>query len=148
MKNKDEQRGMTIIVKTITRWTVLLIMLYGVYITFFGHLSPGGGFAGGVIVTLSFMHIILAYGKDFVIRKFNEKVASVLETTGGLMFLTIAIIGFALGIFFKDFLGKGKIFSVFSGGIILPSNIAIMFKVGFGMFSAFLALIMFTHKKE
>lgn len=148
MKETNEQQGMSIIVKTVTRWTVLLIILYGVYVTFFGHLSPGGGFAGGVIVALSFIHIILAYGKNFVVRKFNEKVVSALEITGGLMFLTIAIIGFALGIFFKDFLGKGKIFSIFSGGIILPSNIAIMFKVGFGMFSAFLALIMFTHKKE
>ncbi len=148
MKNKNSQPGMTLIVKTVTRWTILLIMLYGVYITFFGHLSPGGGFAGGVIIALSFIHIILAYGKDVVVKKFNERISSILEATGGLMFLTIAILGFTLGIFFKDFLGKGKIFSIFSGGIILPSNIAIMFKVGFGMFSAFLALIMFTHKKE
>ncbi|MCS7227768.1 MAG: hypothetical protein NZ839_02240 [Endomicrobia bacterium] len=147
MKDKNfRQQGMTLIVKTVTRWTVLLIMLYGWYITFFGHLSPGGGFAGGVIVVLSFIHIILAYGKEFVVKKVNETLAGVLETTGGLIFLTIAILGFITGIFFSNFLGKGKLFSLFSAGIILPSNIAIMLKVGFGMFSAFLCLILFSGK--
>lgn len=149
MKTKNnKQSGMTLIVKTVTRWTVLLIMLYGWYITLFGHLGPGGGFAGGVIVVLSFIHIILAYGKDFVISKINETLAGVLETTGGLLFLSIAILGLATGIFFKDFLGKGEVFSLFSGGIILPANIAIMIKVGFGMLSAFLCLILFYHKED
>ncbi|MEN3013704.1 MAG: MnhB domain-containing protein [Endomicrobiia bacterium] len=148
-KNSKNNSGMSLIVKTVTRWTILLIILYGLYITFFGHLGPGGGFAGGVIVVLSFIHIILAYGKDFVVRRINEYLASILETTGGLMFLSIAILGFATGIFFKDFLGQGKIFSLFSGGIILPANVAIMLKVGFGMLSAFLCLILFSlHKGE
>ncbi len=145
---KDKNSGMTLIVKTVTRWTVLLIMLYGFYITFFGHLGPGGGFAGGIIVVLSFIHIILAYGKDFVVKKINENIAGILETTGGLLFLTIAILGLFTGIFFKDFLGKGKVFSIFSAGIILPANIAIMIKVGFGMLSAFLCLILFSSQQE
>ncbi|MCS7151437.1 MAG: hypothetical protein NZ928_03515 [Endomicrobia bacterium] len=144
----NKHTGMTLIVKTVTRWTVLLIMLYGWYITFFGHLSPGGGFAGGVIVALSFIHIILAYGKDFVAEKISEHLAGILETTGGLMFLTLAILGLAAGIFFKDFLGQGKVFSLFSGGIILPANIAIMIKVGFGMLSAFLCLILFSYQDK
>lgn len=146
MKNKNY--GMTLIVKTVTRWTVLLIMLYGWYITFFGHLGPGGGFPGGIIVVLSFIHIILAYGKEFVVKKINEHIAGILETTGGLLFLTIAILGLTTGIFFKDFLGKGKIFSLLSGGIILPANIAIMIKVGFGMLSVFLCLILFYSQQD
>ncbi|MCX7957243.1 MAG: hypothetical protein N2643_05095 [Endomicrobia bacterium] len=149
MKNNlNKSNGMTLIVKTVTRWTVLLIMLYGWYITFFGHLGPGGGFAGGIIVVLSFIHIILAYGKDFVVKKINELLAGILETTGGLMFLAISILGFATGIFFKDFLGQGKVFSLLSGGIILPANIAIMLKVGFGMLSAFLCLILFLPENK
>ena len=40
-------KGMTIIVKTITSWVKMLIFLFGIYIILFGHLTPGGGFAGG-----------------------------------------------------------------------------------------------------
>ena len=56
---KRPEEGMTLIVKTITRLTVGLIMLFGIYIVLHGHLTPGGGFAGGVIVALSFIHLML-----------------------------------------------------------------------------------------
>jgi len=147
-QNNNDKKGMTLIVKTVTRWTVLLIILYGLYITFFGHLGPGGGFAGGVIVALSFIHIILAYGKEIVMKKFNETVSSILESLGGLLFLTIAVLGFIVGVFFKNFLGKGAPFNIISAGIILPSNLAIALKVGFGIFGAFLALILFIYKEK
>jgi len=47
--SKEHEKGMSLIVKTITRLTVGLILLYGIYIVLHGHVSPGGGFAGGVI---------------------------------------------------------------------------------------------------
>lgn len=143
---QEPKNGMTLIVKTITRLTVILIILYALYITFHGHLTPGGGFAGGVILALSFVHVVIAFGKDFAVKNFTGIVSSILESVGALVFLSIAVIGFFAGAFFKNFLGKGNIFELFSGGIILPSNLAIMLKVGFGMFSAFLCLIFFVTK--
>lgn len=115
-------KGMSVIVKTITRLTVLLIILYGLYITFHGHLTPGGGFVGGVVLALSLVHIVLAFGKEFVVKKFNENIVSVLESVGGILFLLVAVLGFISGVFFKNFLGLGRVFSLISGGIILPSN--------------------------
>ena len=56
-----EPQGMSLIVKTITRLTVGLILLFGIYIVLHGHLSPGGGFAGGVIIALSFTAIADRY---------------------------------------------------------------------------------------
>ncbi len=41
---------MTIIIQTVIRNIVPFIMIFGAYVTFFGHLSPGGGFAGGSIL--------------------------------------------------------------------------------------------------
>ena len=46
--SKEHGDGMSVIVKTVTRLTVGLIFLYGIYIVLHGHLTPGGGFAGGV----------------------------------------------------------------------------------------------------
>ena len=63
---------MSLIVKTITRLTVGLIFLFGVYIVLHGHVTPGGGFAGGVIIALSFIHLMLAFGKDTALKKLSE----------------------------------------------------------------------------
>ncbi|MFH1553089.1 MAG: MnhB domain-containing protein, partial [Candidatus Omnitrophota bacterium] len=137
--------------KTITRLTVGLILLYGIYIVLHGHLSPGGGFAGGVIIALSFINLILAYGKEEAFRKFSRKAASLFESTGALLFLSIALLGFTGGYFFLNFISKGTPFKLFSAGIIPLCNIAISFKVGAGIFAIFVALILLkldVDKKE
>lgn len=138
----DPKKGMTLIVKTITRLTVGLILLFGIYIVSHGHISPGGGFAGGVIVALSFIHIMLAYGKDAAFRKVNQNIASVFESVGALMFITLAIIGIATGYFFFNFALKGEPFTLFSAGLIPLYNIAICFKVGSGLFIIFIILVL------
>jgi multicomponent Na+:H+ antiporter subunit B len=141
---KNEEAGMTLIVKTITRLTVGLILLYGIYIVLHGHISPGGGFAGGVIIALSFIHIMLAFGKELALKKLNQAVASFFESLGALMFLSIALLGFIGGYFFFNFFfNKGNPFQLFSAGIIPLCNIAICFKVGAGLFAIFAALVLY-----
>ena len=139
----NKETGMTLIVKTITRLTVGLILLYGIYIVLHGHLSPGGGFAGGVIIALSFIHLMLAFGKDIALKKLSQAAASVLESLGALMFLSIALLGFLGGyVFFNFFLHKGRPFELFSAGIIPLCNIAISLKVGAGLFAIFAVLVL------
>jgi len=144
MNKKTKQPGMTLIVKTITRLTVGLILLYGIYIVTHGHLSPGGGFAGGVIIALSFVHLMLAFGKDLALKKLSESLASFFESFGAIMFLTIALLGFIGGYFFFNFVFKGKPFNLFSAGIIPLCNIAICLKVGAGLFAVFVALVLLS----
>ena len=146
---RKTEKGMTIIVKTITRLTVGLILLYGIYIVLHGHISPGGGFAGGVIIALSFIHLMLAFGKEFALKKLSQAAASVLENLGALMFLIIALLGFLGGYFFFNFFPhKGEPFALFSAGIIPLCNIAICLKVGAGLFAIFAVLILFRGKEE
>lgn len=136
---------MTLIVKTITRLTIGLILLYGIYIVLHGHVSPGGGFAGGVIIALSFIHLTLAFGKGVALRRLNEVRISLLESIGALAFLSIALLGFGGGYFFFNFLNKGVAFDLFSAGTIPLSNIAICLKVGIGLFAIFVTLVV-TYK--
>ena len=63
---------MTLIVKTVTRITLGFIILYGIYIASNGDVAPGGGFVGGVIIALSFVHIMLAFGKDVALRRLHS----------------------------------------------------------------------------
>jgi len=136
-----KEQGMSIIVKRITKITVSLIFLYGVYIVLHGHLTPGGGFAGGVIIALSFIHLVLAFGKEVALKRLSESAASIIESLGGLLFLGMALLGLLAGsLFFLNALPKGKPFDLFSSGIILVCNIAIAMKVGAGLFSIFIAM--------
>ncbi len=143
-----EKSGMTIIVKTITRLMVGLILLYGIYIVSHGHVSPGGGFAGGVIIALSFVHLMLAYGKDVALKKLPKKAASFFESAGAILFLSIALLGFTGGYFFLNFIPKGEPFRLFSAGIIPLCNIAISLKVGAGLFAIFIALVLLEFDSE
>ncbi|MGB3082427.1 MAG: MnhB domain-containing protein [Candidatus Omnitrophota bacterium] len=140
--SREHEKGMSLIVKTITRLTVGLIFLYGVYIVVHGHVSPGGGFAGGVIIALSFIHLMLAYGKEAALKRLPKAAASRFESTGAILFLSIALLGFIGGYFFLNFIPKGEPFKLFSAGIIPLCNIAICFKVSAGIFAIFTALIL------
>jgi len=67
-----EDKGMTLIVKTVTRITLGFILLYGIYLALNGHISPGGGFVGGVIMSLAFIHIMLAFGKEAALKRLGS----------------------------------------------------------------------------
>ena len=131
--------GMTIIVKTIGSWVKILIVLFGIYIVLFGHLTPGGGFAGGVILASSYLLLMLAFGREFVEKDLPLAINSKLDCLGALLFALIAILGFVFGgTFFFNFLHQkyqiGESFHLISAGTIPLANIAIGLKVGASLF--------------
>ena len=150
--------GMTIIVKTISSWVKMLIILFGIYIILFGHLTPGGGFAGGVILASAYVLLMLAFGRKAVEADFPLKAASKLDCVGALLFAAIAVAGLVVaGSFFVNFMHQeylaGKPLALFSAGTIPLSNIAIGLKVGASLFLVILILSVFrmdnsTEKKE
>ncbi len=146
--SKEHDKGMTLIVKVITRLTVGLILLYGIYIVLHGHITHGGGFAGGVIIALSFVHLMLAYGRDVALKKLPKSAMSFFVSAGALIFLGIALLGFFGGYFFLNFISKGEPFRLFSAGIIPLCNIAISLKVGAGLFAIFIALVFLKFEWE
>ena len=146
--NDDNGKGMSLIVKTVTRLTVGLIFLYGVFIVLHGHLTPGGGFAGGVIIALSFLHMVLAFGRESAMRGLRDSTITLTEGAGAVAFLSVALLGFAGGFFFANVLPKGQPFHLFSAGLIPMSNIAIGCKVGAGLFAIFLALVLLRPEGE
>lgn len=146
--SREPEKGMSLIVKTITRLTVGLILLYGIYIISHGHISPGGGFAGGIIIALSFVHLLLAYGKETALKKLPKAATSFFESMGAILFLGIAMLGFTGGYFFLNFISKGEPFKLFSAGIIPLCNIAISLKVGAGLFAIFVALVLLKLEPE
>jgi multisubunit Na+/H+ antiporter MnhB subunit len=136
-------QGMTIIVKTISSWVKVLIVLFGIYIILFGHLTPGGGFAGGVILASSYVLLMLAFGGEFVKKDLPLSLVSKLDCLGAFMFIMIAILGLVFGgAFFANFLFDkyGQPLHLLSAGTIPFSNIAIGLKVGASLFLVIFSL--------
>jgi len=139
-----QSSGMTLIVKTVTRVSVWLIILYGIYIILHGHLTPGGGFAGGVIIALAFLNLMLAYGRDFIKKWVNISFLHDIESSSAALFLVIGILGIAFsGYFLANFLGHGKLFDLYSAGTIPILNIIIGAKVSMGLFVVVWAISIF-----
>jgi len=116
------------IVKTVSRTIIPFIFLFGVYMIFFGHISPGGGFQGGVIVSMGIILAIVAYGED-IIDKYKTEI-SFIEILAVSFFITAGISGMLLG---KSF------FSSF--GAIWVLNIIIGVKVCSGIVLFFMLFI-------
>lgn len=147
-----EVKGMSLIVKTITRLIMKFIFLWGLYIVINGHLTPGGGFAGGVIIAGSFVLVLLAFGIEGVRIKVEKWRAAILESAGIFLFWLLAITGIFTGAsFFLNFISKvnpGQPMSLFSAGIIPLCNIGIGIEVGAALFSIVIALAVLGKEEE
>ena len=135
-------KGMTPIVRNTARLVSAFVMLFGLYVTLTGHLSPGGGFTGGVILMAGGVLLVLSFGGD----RANELTARgrchVFDALGALAFALVALAGLCVGGFFVNWLPLGKEHKLFSGGTILLSNVAIAIKVAAGLVGIFLALVL------
>ena len=141
-------KGMTPIVKKVTQLIVGLVFLYGIYIITHGHLTPGGGFAGGAVIAGAFILLVLAYGSDVLKLKKREEGSSVVESTGILIFLLLAFAALFIGtkVFFANYLPKGTIGELISAGVIPLYNIAVGIEVAAALFTIFLALVIYKEE--
>jgi multisubunit Na+/H+ antiporter MnhB subunit len=141
------ETGMTLIVRRTARLVTGFIAVFGIYIAVTGHIGPGGGFAGGVILAAAAVLIVLAFGRDFTRNILTERQCHVMDAAGAGAFLLVAMLGYFGGSFFFNFInavGEGspgeQTGKLLSGGTIPLSNLAILVKVGAGLAGAFLAL--------
>lgn len=140
--------GMTIIVKKVSQLMCGLIFMYGIYIVTHGHLTPGGGFAGGAIIAGSFILLILAFGSEVVNLRKEETKTTVTESMSLLIVILLALAGIWLGsqVFFNNYLPKGEIGQLISGGLIPVYNILIGIEVAAALLTIFLALVIFKEE--
>jgi multisubunit Na+/H+ antiporter MnhB subunit len=125
-----------------------MVFMYGLYVIVHGHLTPGGGFAGGVIIAGSFILVTLAYGGDFLKLVKEENRTTIVESLATILVITIAASGFLFGtkIFFNNFLPKGIVGHLVSAGVLPLYNIFVGTEVAASIFIIFLSLIIFKEE--
>jgi multicomponent Na+:H+ antiporter subunit B len=143
-------KGMSIIVKKVSQLISGIIFIYGIYIITHGHLTPGGGFAGGAIIAGAYILLILAFGSDVLILKSKETGTSITESISILLVLLLAIAAFFIGtkIFFTNYLPKGKLGEIISAGVIPLYNVFVGIEVAAAILTIFLALIIFKEESK
>jgi len=142
--------GMSTIVKQVARLVSGLIFIYGIYIILHGHLTPGGGFAGGAIVAGAFILLILAYGSSEARLKMEIRGSSLTESLAILVVILLALAAMLIGlrIFFANYLPRGEAGELVSAGVIPLFNLFIGMEVAAAILTIFLALIIFKEESS
>lgn len=142
--------GMSTIVKKVSQLVAGLIFLYGIYIILHGHLTPGGGFAGGAIIAGSFILLILANGSSALNLKKEISGSSNTESLALLMVVILALMSMCFGmkVFFSNFLPRGEPGELLSAGVIPLYNTFIGIEVAGAILSIFLALVIFKEESS
>ncbi len=142
-------KGMTVIVKKTSQLMASIIFMYGAYVIIHGHLTPGGGFAGGVIIAGAFILVTLAFGSDFLNLRKEETGSTATENLAVLVVILLSVTGLFLGtkVFFLNFLPKGNVGELVSAGVLPLYNIFVGIEVASSIFIIFLALIIFKEEE-
>ncbi len=125
---KKKRRESSIILQTGTKILFPLIIMFGIYVFINGHLTPGGGFQGGVVIASGILILLLALPDN----PLHEFLLSFTESISGFAYVLIGALGLVVAAGFLDnkILPLGKFGQLFSAGAIPIIYSLIGLKVG------------------
>lgn len=133
-----------LILSTIASYLVPLIWVYGAYVIVHGHLSPGGGFAGGTIIAGGLILAALAWGAERTDDALGEDLLGTADASGILAYVAIGLAGVVRGMPFLTNLQAGHLPGhagrLFSAGAIWLLGAAIGVKVATTLYGLFARL--------
>ena len=105
-----------------------IIWMFGIYIFVHGHLTPGGGFQGGVVIASAILLLFFADSD----RKVGHTILQIAEALSGAAYVAVGLLGlwFAAGFLDPRFLPAGEFGQLFSAGAIPVIYSLIGIKVG------------------
>ena len=121
------------VVQTAVSFLSPLALLLCMFFAIFGHISPGGGFAAGVIAASALLYVAIAYGMKATEAKWNPRRLAFVEKAILLSLLVFILAPAIVGRTpLTDLLPKGTPGQLLSGGSILIYNLLIAAKVLLG----------------
>ncbi len=142
---QDRGPGMSLIVRTSVGYLAALFWLFPVYIVFHGHLSPGGGFQGGVGLAVLVILLYVVFGTRRASASLGPVRLHAAESMSALGFLLAGMVGVAQGLAYLTNAAAGFPTGtpgrLLSGGVIPFLNLVIGLKVAAGLGSIFLHML-------
>ena len=125
-RNFDEEP----ILRGIASLSIPVIIMLGCVVVINGHLTPGGGFSGGAILSTALILAANAYGSQRVREFFSEKTFIILSSTALMIYALSKGYSFFTGANqFHSIIPKGVTGNILSAGLILPLDICVGFIV-------------------
>ncbi len=152
--------GMSVIVRTVTRFVYGLIILFGFYVIMHGHLTPGGGFQGGAVVASAFALLLVACGSAGLKGRLNLHWLQSIEESSALAFLALAFLGLGTTFFYNLLANSGGILFgasvpmgsnpgvLTAGGLVPLMNWAVGLKVMTGIAAVVIIMLIGSRKEE
>lgn len=127
-----------VILERIAGLLIPCVLLFGIYIVFNGHLSPGGGFSGGAIMGAGLILYLNAFGFKKTEKMFNMKIFKTVSLCA-LAFYSLAkgYVFFTGANHLPTGISNGTPGDIFSAGLILPLNIAVGLVVACTMYGIY-----------
>ncbi|MFI3253900.1 MAG: hydrogen gas-evolving membrane-bound hydrogenase subunit E [Eubacteriales bacterium] len=124
------------VTQVVAKYLIPFLVIFGVYIILNGHISPGGGFAGGAIMGASLILYSAAYGYETVSKVITGKLLKMVTFFSLLFYALAKGYSFYTGAHhIETGVPLGTAGMIFSGGLILPLNICIGLIVTCTMYS-------------
>ncbi len=101
-----------LIVTNTVRLIVPVIQIFAFYVLAHGHVSPGGGFQGGVLMGASFILVALSWDLDEALARFSLNRCMTVAALGIFIYAGIGLLSMALGGEFLDYAELHKILPV------------------------------------
>lgn len=111
---------MTVIKQTVSRVLLPFFLLYSIYIVTHGHLTPGGGFQGGVLLASTIILVCVVYGLQKAEHLIEEKTSYRIEAIAGALLAFLVVFEFFIR---KSLFATESVFHLWSGGEIIMLNI-------------------------
>ena len=114
------------ILRSVANLSIPVILMMGCVVVINGHLSPGGGFSGGAILSTALILAANAYGFERVHEFFNERTFIISSSTALMIYALSKGYSFFTGAnHIHSIIPKGTIGNILSGGLILPLNLCV-----------------------
>lgn len=141
--NEDKLRIKRVIQRCGCDAILPLTLVYLFYIIFHGHLSPGGGFQGGVLMTAVVILMYLAHGYKATCNALSFGFLHIAEGAAAIGYVALAMLGVAVGAHFCENILylQGQPGDIYSAGTIFWMNLMVGLKVVTGIGSIALLLI-------
>ena len=120
-----------------------LVLVYMSYIILHGHLSPGGGFQGGVLFVAAILLIYFGHGYEATTRAVSFDLMHEGEGFASVFYVALAMMGVFVGAQFCQnvLYRQGAIGDLYSAGTIFWMNVTVGVKVMTGIASITLLML-------